>query len=65
MKRPSVPGGLAAVDMLSLNRPDLDWVAMAKGMGVEAVRADTNEQLTKALTAGLRSKGPYLVQVTV
>ena len=57
--------GPRAVDMLSINRPDLDWVAMARGMGVEASRANTCEQLAKAIDAGLRSKGPYLIQVTV
>ena len=57
--------GPRAVDMLSLSRPDLDWVAMAKGMGVPASRADTCEQLAKALDAGLASGGPNLIQVTV
>ena len=28
--------GTIATDMMELNRPDLDWVAMARGMGVEA-----------------------------
>ena len=57
--------GPRAVDMLSLGRPDLDWVSMAKGMGVPASRADTCEQLAKALDAGLASGGPNLIQVTV
>lgn len=57
--------GPRAVDMLTLGRPDLDWVSMARGMGVPAMRADTCEQLAKGLTAGLRSGGPSLVQVTV
>ena len=57
--------GPRAVDMLSLDRPDLDWVAMAKGMGVDGQRVDTAEALAKALTVGLRAKGPYLVQVAL
>ncbi len=57
--------GPRAVDMLSIGRPDLDWVSMAKGMGVAASRADTCEQLAKALDAGLASGGPNLIQVTV
>ena len=55
--------GPRAVDMLTIGRPDLDWVQMAKSMGVEASRAKTCEELAKGLDAGLRSKGPYLVQV--
>ena len=57
--------GPRAVDMLSLSRPDLDWVSMAKGMGVPASRADTCEQLAQALESGLASGGPNLIQVTV
>jgi acetolactate synthase-1/2/3 large subunit len=57
--------GPRAVDMLSLDRPDLNWVAMAKGMGVEGQRANTAEDLVKALDAGLHSEGPYLIEVAL
>ncbi|MEZ5855663.1 MAG: acetolactate synthase large subunit [Hyphomicrobiaceae bacterium] len=57
--------GPRAVDMLSLSRPDLDWVAMAKGMGVDAKRATDCNELSKALSAGLSSKGPYLIEVVL
>ena len=55
--------GPRAVDMLSIGRPDLDWVALARGMGVEASRAETCDELAKALGAGLRAHGPYLIEV--
>ena len=55
--------GPRAVDMLSIGRPDLDWVSLARGMGVEGTRAKTCEQLIKGLNAGLKSQGPYLIQV--
>ena len=42
--------GPRAVDMLSIGRPDLDWASLARGMGVEASRAKTCEQLSKALS---------------
>ena len=57
--------GPRAIDMLSINRPDLDWVSMARSMGVDAVRAKTCEQLTKAMDAGLDSRGPYLIEVAL
>ncbi len=57
--------GPRAVDMLSIGRPDLDWVSLARGMGVEASRAKTCDQLVKGLTAGLRSQGPYLIEVAL
>jgi acetolactate synthase-1/2/3 large subunit len=55
--------GPRAVDMLSLGRPDIDWVAMAKGHGVPARRVEDCEGLAKALDAGLNSGGPNLIQV--
>jgi acetolactate synthase-1/2/3 large subunit len=55
--------GPRAVDMLSLKRPEIDWVSMAKSMGVEASKATTCAELIKGVNAGLRSKGPYLVEV--
>jgi len=57
--------GPRAVDMLSIDRPSLDWVAMAKGMGVEASKATNAEELNKAMDAGLHSEGPYLIEVTI
>ncbi len=55
--------GPRAVDMLSLDRPDLDWVQLANGMGVEAARVDDLDGLRRALDAGLQSDGPYLVEL--
>lgn len=55
--------GPRAIDMLSLDRPDLDWVAMAKSMGVEGVAVQTAEGLEDALADGLERPGPYLVQI--
>ena len=57
--------GPRAVDMLTLNRPDLDWVHMARGMGVEGMKATSAEQLAKAMDAGLGQKGPFLIQVVM
>jgi acetolactate synthase I/II/III large subunit len=55
--------GPRAIDMLTIGRPDLDWVCLARGMGVEGSRVTNCEQLAKALSAGLRSEGPYLIEV--
>ena len=38
---------------------------MAKGMGVEASRANNAEELAKAMDAGLHSEGPYLIEVAL
>jgi acetolactate synthase-1/2/3 large subunit len=57
--------GPRAIDMLSLDRPALDWLALARGMGIEAVRAEDAPALAKALDAGLASEGPYLIEVAM
>ena len=57
--------GPRAVDMLTLNRPDLGWVDMARGMGVEATYVDDTAALARALEAGLATDGPYLIEVEV
>jgi acetolactate synthase I/II/III large subunit len=57
--------GRKAADMLDIGRPDLDWVALARGMGVPASRATTAEEFTKALGAGLAAPGPYLIEAVL
>jgi acetolactate synthase-1/2/3 large subunit len=53
--------GPRARDMLDLRRPDLDFVALAKGMGVQASRAETAEQFTEQFERALTEPGPHLI----
>jgi acetolactate synthase-1/2/3 large subunit len=55
--------GRRALDMMELDRPTLDWVDLARGMGVEAQRAERLEELERHFAAGLRSEGPYLIDL--
>jgi acetolactate synthase-1/2/3 large subunit len=57
--------GRRANDMLTLDRPDLDWVALAKGHGVEAGRAANLEEFAQQLRRGLAVAGPYLIELAV
>jgi acetolactate synthase-1/2/3 large subunit len=57
--------GKNANDMLTIGRPDLDWVSIAKGHGVEAGRATTLEELAKEFKRGIASSGPYLIKVVI
>jgi acetolactate synthase-1/2/3 large subunit len=57
--------GPRAIDMLSLDRPALQWVPMAQSMGVEACQATTCEELESALDTGLASPLPYLIEVVL
>jgi len=55
--------GPNAKEMFEIGRPDLDWVSMAKGMGVPASRVDSLDAFAKALRAGSESPGPVLIEV--
>ncbi len=55
--------GQRALDMFELSRPDLDWVQLAKGMGVPATRITSVDAFAKALRRGLESEGPSLIEV--
>ena len=43
------------------SRPDLDFVALATGMGVPATRATTGEELADQLGAAFAEPGPHLI----
>lgn len=57
--------GPLASNMLEIGRPDLDWSALAKGMGVPATRVTTLDAFAKALSAGLQMDCPYLIEVVL
>ncbi|MCD0506057.1 acetolactate synthase large subunit, partial [Bordetella petrii] len=57
--------GRNAKRMLDLQEPSLDWVQLAAGMGVEAVRVDTIEGFTKAMQGALGRKGPFLIEALI
>jgi acetolactate synthase-1/2/3 large subunit len=62
--RAGTPGRKAA-DMLDINRPDLDWVALARGMGVPATRATTAEEFNKQFASSLSTQGPSLIEAVL
>jgi acetolactate synthase I/II/III large subunit len=55
--------GARALDMFEIGRPDLDWVQLAKGMGVPGTRVSSLDAFGKALQAGLDGEGPTLIEV--
>jgi len=55
--------GPRALDMLEIGRPDLDWIALARGQGVPATRIADLDAFANALRAGLSSSGPKLIEV--
>ena len=57
--------GPRAKEMLDISRPDLDFVSMARGMGVAATRATTAEEFNEQLARALATPGPTLVEAVV
>jgi acetolactate synthase-1/2/3 large subunit len=63
LTRAAVPLDDAVVASLTkLDKPRVDWVALAQGYGVEARRVTTNGELAAALEHGLALDGPLLIQ---
>jgi acetolactate synthase-1/2/3 large subunit len=57
--------GRTALDMLSLADPELDWVSMANGLGVEGVRVSTIDEFSDAFRGGVKRRGPFLIEVMI
>ena len=57
--------GRKALDMLEINRPDLDWGALAKGMGVQASRATTADSFNDQLARAVATPGPHLIEAVM
>jgi len=55
--------GKRAQDMLKIDRPTLDFVALAKGMGVPGRAVTTADELVKALAEAIPERGPRLIEV--
>jgi acetolactate synthase-1/2/3 large subunit len=57
--------GAKARAQLDLSHPGIDFVQLAQGMGVSAVRASTSEEFNKAFEHALKTPGPHLIDAIV
>src|ERR1700743_881611 len=55
--------GARAMDMLKIDRPTIDFVGLAKSMGVEARAVASADDFNKALAEAIPEKGPRLIEV--
>lgn len=55
----------AATRLIDLSGPDLDFVALATGMGVPATRATTTEQLGTQFRNAQSEPGPHLIEAVL
>lgn len=59
------PGGERANALLDLSHPDMDFTALANGMGIPASRATTCEQLAEQLTESFDTPGPRVIEAVL
>ena len=57
--------GPQAAKLLGLGDPNLDWVPLAKGLGVPAVRCETAEAFEKAFAAAMAQRGPMFIEAAI
>jgi len=57
--------GRASNNLFDLGRPGLDWVSLAKGMGVEAVCVETLEGFADTFRAACERRGPFLIEFRI
>ncbi|MDS0861353.1 acetolactate synthase large subunit [Burkholderia pseudomultivorans] len=55
--------GECALSMIDIDRPRIDWRAMAKSMGVRSIAVDTAEAFHAAMVESAREAGPCLIEV--
>lgn len=60
----AVPGP-TAMSMLDLGNPSIGWVALANGLGVEAARATTLEELGSLMRASFSKPAPFLIELMI
>ena len=55
--------GRKAHSLTTLDNPDLDWVRLARGMGVPAVRVERTDALAENLRRAFAEPGPQLIEM--
>ena len=58
------PAG-AAAEQFDLTGPAVDWIALARGFGVEGTRVATGEELSAALARAAATPGPHLIEAVM
>jgi len=57
--------GRASNNLFDLGRPDLDWVGLAKGMGVEAAYVEALDGFADTFRAACGRRGPFLIEFRI
>ena len=65
MERARATPGPASLALTSLENPEISYVKVAEGFGVEARAARTAKQLTEALHYSFTTAGPMLIEANL
>ncbi|MFT8809050.1 acetolactate synthase large subunit [Gluconobacter sp.] len=57
--------GLRARSLFDLRNPEINWVNLAQGMGVEAVSVDTVKEFYDVLSSVFLKRGPFLIEAVI
>jgi acetolactate synthase-1/2/3 large subunit len=57
--------GPASNDLFDIGRPDLDWVALARGMGVEGRSVEALDAFADVFRAACAGRGPFLIELRI
>ena len=59
----AIGAGPKARSMLDLHNPEMNWVKIAEGLGVEASRATTSEEFAAQYASAMGAQGPRLIEL--
>jgi acetolactate synthase-1/2/3 large subunit len=66
MRRTGANGfGPTAGNMIDIGRPDLDWVHLARGLGVPATKATSSTEFSTQFREGVQETGPRLIEAVI
>jgi acetolactate synthase-1/2/3 large subunit len=57
--------GPQAAKLLGLGDPPIDWVPLAKGLGLPAVRCTTADEFEKAFAGAMAQRGPMFIEAVL
>ena len=57
--------GQSAIDMLSLDRPAIEWASLARGLELSCGKSESLDEFKRAFEAGLQADGPFLIEVVL
>ena len=57
--------GQTARELMELNNPEIDWVALAAGMGVDGTRVTDTQQFEQSFKSAIKEPGPHLLELVM